>query len=128
LDTNTYVQTEADPVWTAASNLYYQRTEADGLFATGTPLYAETYTGDFKADGSAPMTGTLNMGGQRITNVSNVIEFGGDDVAVGRGPMEDFEVCIGESARNHHGAALVGKAMQRLGVCDWVVSKDVNLL
>jgi hypothetical protein len=34
--------TESDPVWTAASNQYYLRTEADAVFATGTPVYAES--------------------------------------------------------------------------------------
>ncbi len=34
--------TEVDPLWAGASNLYYQRTEADALFATGTPLYVES--------------------------------------------------------------------------------------
>jgi hypothetical protein len=33
---------EVDPLWAGASNLYYQRSEADGLFATGTPLYVES--------------------------------------------------------------------------------------
>ena len=31
--------TEVDPHWTAASNLYYLKAQADTLFATGTPLY-----------------------------------------------------------------------------------------
>ena len=34
--------TETDPVWTAASTGYYTRVESDNLFATGTPLYAES--------------------------------------------------------------------------------------
>jgi hypothetical protein len=34
--------TEVDPRWAGASNLYYQRSEADALFATGTPLYVES--------------------------------------------------------------------------------------
>jgi|GEM_PF-4642415 hypothetical protein len=34
--------TETDPRWAGASNLYYQRTEADALFATGAPLYVES--------------------------------------------------------------------------------------
>jgi uncharacterized protein YaiE (UPF0345 family) len=33
---------EVDPLWAGASNLYYRRSEADGLFATGTPLYVES--------------------------------------------------------------------------------------
>ena len=42
--TNGYLTSfaEADPRWTGASNLYYQRAEADALFATGTPVYAES--------------------------------------------------------------------------------------
>ena len=33
---------ETDPVWTAASNQYYRKVEANALFATGTPLYVES--------------------------------------------------------------------------------------
>jgi hypothetical protein len=35
-------------------------------------LTNETYTGDFKADGSVAMTGDLNAGGQSITNANDV--------------------------------------------------------
>ena len=31
---------ETDPVWAGASNLYYLKVQADGKFATGTPVYA----------------------------------------------------------------------------------------
>ncbi len=40
--TGTPVYVESDPVWTGASNLYYQRSQADVLFSTGTPVYAES--------------------------------------------------------------------------------------
>ncbi len=37
-----YVESpETDPVWSAASNLYYLQSEADALFSTGTPVYVE---------------------------------------------------------------------------------------
>ena len=38
--------TEVDPVWTAASNLYATTNWVSDNFATGTPLYVESYTGD----------------------------------------------------------------------------------
>lgn len=34
--------TETDPTWTAASNLYYLKTQANALFATGMPVYVES--------------------------------------------------------------------------------------
>ena len=36
--------TETDPVWNAEKADYYTKTQADSLFATGTPLYAYTET------------------------------------------------------------------------------------
>jgi hypothetical protein len=41
-------------------------------FATGTPLYVEAYTGDFKSDGSVAMTGDMNGGGNAITNTTSI--------------------------------------------------------
>ena len=42
LDTNSYIVQESDPVWSGVSNDYYLKSEADGLFVTGTPLYVES--------------------------------------------------------------------------------------
>lgn len=57
---------ETDPVW---------ESEKAG-YSTGTPLYAETYTGDFKADGSVPMTGDGNFGGNDVTNLRTLDSVG----------------------------------------------------
>ncbi len=49
--------TEADPLWSAASNAYYTAEQADAAFATGTPVYAESDPA-FSASVAAGITST----------------------------------------------------------------------
>jgi len=71
--------------------MVYQTDGAQGFYyntsATATPAWSFIggggSGGDFMADGSVPMTGALNLGGQRITNVSPLIEFSTNETAVG---------------------------------------------
>jgi len=71
--------TETDPIWTAASNLYYLQTEADALFATNTPLYVEVDP-IWAAEKSDYATGTpVYVESDPIfTAVSNSIVYQGD--------------------------------------------------
>ena len=69
--TEGYLTAETDPVWTGASNLYYLQTQADAKFATGTPVYVESDPLAVLADGTRPMSGDLDMGGNSITNVAD---------------------------------------------------------
>ncbi|MCF7837190.1 MAG: hypothetical protein K9N49_01025 [Candidatus Marinimicrobia bacterium] len=70
--------------------LVYQTDDVQGLYyntsATASPTwaYVGSGNGDFRADGSVPMTGRLNMNGQSITNVGESgVNFSGLNVAVG---------------------------------------------
>jgi len=71
--------------------IVYQTDGSQGFYyntsTTATPAWSyigDSGGGDFMANGSVPMIGALNLGGQRITNVSTVIEFAGSDITVGR--------------------------------------------
>ena len=70
--------------------IIYQTDGSQGFYyntsLTATPAWSfmgESGGGDFMADGSVPMTGTLNTGGQRITNVARIV-FSGYDTTVGK--------------------------------------------
>ena len=70
--------------------IVYQTDGTEGLYyntsTTATPSWTSpgSNAGDFMADGSVAMTGDLDMGGQRITNVSTIIEFSSANTAVGQ--------------------------------------------
>jgi hypothetical protein len=63
--TGTPVYAEADPIWSGASNLYYEKTEIDAAIWGNTQ-----YPNALLLDGSRPMTGTLDMGNHSITNLA----------------------------------------------------------
>jgi hypothetical protein len=83
--------------------MVYQTDGAQGLYrndsSTATPSW--TRAGDFQSDGSVPMSANLDMGNWALTNVA-AIDFGGSDVAVGRGAAAfsslSGSVAIGHSA------------------------------
>ncbi|MGD9611744.1 MAG: hypothetical protein AB7V22_02455 [Kiritimatiellia bacterium] len=87
-----YVTTETDPVWTAASNLYYQKTEADGRFVD---VAGDTMTG----------TLTINSGAGNdlvVSSAGNNVRIGSAAVALTGG------VAVGPSADGSANGAAVG--------------------
>ena len=86
-----YLTSETDPIWTAASNSYYQKTEADGRFVD--------VTGD-------TMTGTLTIN----SGVGNdlVVSSAGGDILIGSAAAADSGgVAVGAGAQ----ASLAGVAV-----------------
>lgn len=120
--------TEADPVWTAASNAvataigerlasnvwavadsttnYASRVD---WTATNAALLAQIGgAGDFMADGTVAMTGNLDMGGQAITNISGSLEFASGDTAVGRSANGIGGTAVGSSANGANSGVALG--------------------
>ena len=86
-----YLTSEADPVWTAASNSYYQKTEADGRFVD--------VTGD-------TMTGTLTINSGAGSDL--VVSSAGGDILIGSAAAGDQGgVAVGAGAQ----ASLAGVAV-----------------
>lgn len=91
-----YVKTENDPVWTAASNSYYQKTEADGRFVDVT---GDTMTGAL----------TINSGAGNDLVVSSA----GNSVRVGNGAVAMISgVAAGTGADGSNNGAAVGGSAQ----------------
>lgn len=87
-----YLTTEADPVWTAASNSYYQKTEADGRFVD---VAGDTMTGAL----------TVNSGAGNDLEISSA----GNNVRVGNGAVALVAgVAVGPAADGSANGAAVG--------------------
>lgn len=88
---------ETDPVWTAASNLYYFKSQADAIFATGTPLYVYTETdpiwtavsNSIQSQISTLNTAKVSIAGDTMTGaLTNSAGFYGSITLAGTGPTE----------------------------------------
>ena len=91
-----YLTAETDPVWTAASNSYYQKTEADGLFVD---VAGDTMTGAL----------TINSGAGNELEIASA----GNNVRVGNGAVALISgVAVGAGADGSmNGAAVGGSAL-----------------
>jgi len=91
-----YLSTEHDPVWTAASNSYFQKTEADGLFVD---VAGDTMTGAL----------TINSGAGNELEIASA----GNTVRVGNGAVALISgVAVGAGADGSmNGAAVGGTAL-----------------
>ena len=107
-----YLTAEADPVWTAASNSYYQKAEADGLFV------------DVAGD---TMTGTLTINSGAGSDL--VVSSAGSSVRVGNGAVAVISgVAVGTGADgSNNGAAVGGSALaQNTGAAVGNLANAVN--
>jgi hypothetical protein len=82
LATGTPVYAESDPVWTGASSDYLTRVSAAGLYATGTPLYVESWTGSLASishvtEGSGNVVTQVVVGGSVVTARLGTVTGGG---------------------------------------------------
>lgn len=100
-----YLTTENDPIWTAASNLYYQRTDADGRFVD---VAGDTMTG-------ALMINDSGSGALRIDSTNNTIAIGRlassgvQGVAVGSGANAvDYGIAMGYQAHGLQSGVAIG--------------------
>ncbi len=100
-----YLTTESDPIWTAASNLYYQRTDADGRFVD---VAGDTMTG-------ALMINDSGSGALRIDSTNNTIAIGRlassgvQGVAVGSGANAvDYGIAMGYQAHGLQSGVGIG--------------------
>jgi len=100
-----YLTTENDPIWTAASNLYYQRTDADGRFVD---VAGDTMTG-------ALMINDSGSGALRIDSTNNTIAIGRlassgvQGVAVGSGANAvDYGIAMGYQAHGLQSGVGIG--------------------
>jgi len=64
-----YVYTETDPAWSGASTGYYTKTEAEGLFSTGTPVYVETDPEWTSEKANYALQGSLNAASNMMVAV-----------------------------------------------------------
>lgn len=100
-----YVTTETDPVWTAASNSYYQKTEADGRFVD---VAGDTMTGALTINDTA--SGTLRINSTNATVAIGYLATGGVlGVAIGSGAnAADYGAVMGYGARGIQNGVAVG--------------------
>jgi len=109
LTNETYVGTVTGATITASDEDSVVVTGANAAFKWNTNAVAGG-AGDFLADGSVPMTGSLQMGAQMITNVSH-IDFDGDEVSVGRKAESGiYGTAVGWDADASTSGAVVGWA------------------
>ncbi len=78
------------------------------IFGSGAWIPLTAVVGDFRSDGSVPMSGNLNMGGQILTNVTS-IDYAGSATAAGRGAdARTFGTAVGSGAVASNRGAAVG--------------------